>query len=246
MTNSIKLSSEKVAVADFALLFFGDAGVATLHDVDRFGDGPRIREGRLLRQDDLSRLGGILQQAGSRPSLILPERVLGAGPGFLTWYKPAHKAPMRFLVGGKLFESEVIWPSLIFHARGGKLFAVAYVSEARPDADTPVFAPPLMNFYDSTAMCRGSASYPANHDPATVPEWEFAVFGTHFTHINNSVKLRGREQSTESHLAFWRHPARARYPLKAKHLVDLCWAPTCGEWLAEISGESDSEHGDEF
>jgi hypothetical protein len=91
-------------------------------------------------------------------------------------------------------------------------------------------------------MCRGSVAYPQGWGPEMIPEWEFAVYGTLFTHINDSAKLAGRKNTTEDHVAFWRHPSRKRYPLKPKHLIPIAWAPDCGSWLREIAGAgSDDE-----
>jgi PRTRC genetic system protein B len=238
-SNFFSLASESRDVANFAVVFYRDRSVATLHPVFEQSNGASIGPGRFLRQDDLSALSRVFGEASARQPSILPERVLGCGSDFITWYRPAERTTMSFLVHGKPSQLSVIWPSLIFHARNQTLYAAAYVNDGRPSASTGVYAVPLMNFYDDGSMCRGNARYPASYAPESIPEWEFAVYGTTFTHINDSCKLRGRPDTDEAHLAFWSHPARARFPLQAKHLVPLSWAPTCGDWLSAIeNGEA--------
>lgn len=233
--DSIQLSSEQMVEADLAVVFYGEHGLATLHPVGWSGDSRRICEGQFLDRADMAALGRIFSQHGARESLILPERVLGIGSDFLTWYRPAEKRPMYFVVDGVREKVDVFWPSMIFHAKGDRLFAVAYCAEGRPAGSTPVYLPPLANFWDSTEMCRGQAAYPKGWGPETVPEWEHAVYGTYFTHINGSVKLAGRPNSTAALLAYWKHPARGKHPVKREHLVPVSWAPDCSSWLHEVS-----------
>lgn len=223
---------------DIALLFYASPGLATVHKIQKgFSTEPQIGEGRMVCQDDLEHLSRIFGERKSATDFILPERVLGAGSNWLTWYAPAAVRTMLFSVGGERCHLDVVWPSLIFHAAAGKLFAAAYEGSERPGPSTAAFMPPLMNFYDSTAMCRGSARYPAGYDAHTIPAWESAVFDSYFTHTNNSQKIAGCSND-EDQLRFWKHPARRKHPLKARHMIPIAWAPTAGEWLNALHNDS--------
>lgn len=219
---------------NIALLLYRDLGVATVHRIRTLGCGdPQIGEGRLVGQDDLAALSRILNEQRGPSAFILGERVLGVGPNWLTWYAPAAVRPMLFTVAGERQHLDIMWPSLIFHAFEGTLYAVAYEGGERPNESTAVFLPPLMNFYDSTAMCRGSARYPNDYAESSIPAWEAAVFDTYFSHSNGHQKIAGC-QCDDDHLRFWRHPARKKHPLKARNLILVSWAPTVGEWLKAL------------
>jgi len=225
------------AKADVALLFYGESGMASVHQImDSIAGAPHLVAGKLLDGTDLSDLARLFM--GAAPNCgahqILPERVLGAGPDFLTWYAPAAKRKMHFLVAGKQDSPDVIWPGLIFHAYKQTLFLVAYAGKDRPEASSPVFYAPLMNANDDTTLCRGSAVYPTYHRPGSIAAWEQAVFGTAFTHTNGSGKLSGRLSDNNSHLSFWKHRSRRRYPVTARHLVPLPFATSLEQWLEAI------------
>lgn len=218
---------------DIALLIYRKLGLSTVHQIQSHLGDPHIGEGRMVRQDDLESLARILTERQDASAFILPERVLGMGSNWLTWYAPAEVRPMLFNVDGDPCHLDVLWPNLILHAAAGTLYAASYEGGARPSESTPVFMPALMNFYDSTAMCQGSARYPSGYAQHDIPAWEAAVFDSYFTHTNDSSKIAGCSNDRE-HLRFWSHPARRKHPLKARHMIPISWAPTAGAWLKSL------------
>ncbi len=228
-----------------ALMFHANQGsgrtLVTLHDVLPHPGGPVMGPGRFLSRHE--RDGIVSQLTGKRTGTrrLLPPQVLMQEHGCLLWEVPGRVRPMYFFLRGRRESMQAPWPRLLLLAEGRSLRAATVVTEGRPDASTPLYHAPLMNFNEEGRMCNGSTTPPAQTAMDTLGEWESVLFDTAFSHISHSDTLqpdalpesaRGVSDGNLAHLAFWRWLSRSgqtAFPREA--LVPM--GCTLGEWIAD-------------
>ena len=169
----------------------------------------------------------------------LPPNLLAHSDDLLIWHVPSSVRPMFFLMPGsrRAVTLDVVWPSLVFHARGGSLRLFATATTKRPEPSTPLFQAPLMNHNPVSGLCFGSVPRPQRADLSSVATFEAAVYQTNFTHVWGDWPLADRLEKGESEsvsqelLAFYEQLAARnakRFPKSALRdagmtLGDLIW-----------------------
>lgn len=124
----------------------------------------------------------------------LPPNLLAQDDDLLIWHVPATVRPMFFLMphSRRAITLDVVWPSLVFCARGGSLRLFATATTKRPEPTTPLFQAPLMNHDPVRGLCFGSVPRPQRADLSSVATYESAVYQTNFTHIWGEWPLADR------------------------------------------------------
>jgi PRTRC genetic system protein B len=205
----------------------------TSHEIEHTPSGVNLGPGRLLSTQDQQALLSILMDTVSAESVFLPSDVLSHSSAQVAWYVPGRVRRMWFRSGTHTKRVNVPWPTLAFCARRDALRLVALGRTRRPCAHDPVFHAPLMNVFDHTGLCTGSARLPRGTGLEDRPGYEAAVYDTAFSHINHSHTLRrpaGEEVTDAEHLQFWTQLAARharRFPSSA--LVPL--RDTLAHWL---------------
>jgi PRTRC genetic system protein B len=216
---------------------------------------PQIKPGQLLSRDTLTSLTRSLHGLPQKRE-ILPANVLFYDAGRMVWHVPARLRPIWFsprlanlnkTIGGLvqgLNGREVLYPPLLFVAEPGDLFVFALTSNERPTADTPVYAAPVLNVYDTGHMCRGNVALPQSLAIADLAKWEAGLYDTQFTHSNyRAVTIckhpRGHDGLWRS-LAWrqeWRgFPNHLLTPLMSSTRIDGKQTPlTVGEVVSRVA-----------
>jgi PRTRC genetic system protein B len=144
---------------------------------------------------------------------FLPPNVLSVSNRLLVWTMRGGVRPMWFANGGKPFKMDVPWPHLVVGACGRKLHVAALGGLRRPSPKTRLFHAPLMNVFDTGAVCVGNASLPESCGVDSMPGWESVLKDTGFSHVNHLRTLRTTEKQgvdNKAHLDFWRGLAKAK------------------------------------
>lgn len=211
---------------DNAPTYDGPTYAFTTHEITPSAGGDRIGPGRVLGLQDQQALLDALLGSLARETDFLPPEVLCHSSTQIAWYVPGRVRRMWFRLDKKNLCLNVPWPHLLFCAKQRGLFLAALTHGTRPSPNTPLYHAPLMNVFESTALCTGSAELPRGWSVSQRAGYEAAVFDTNFTHTNHrrTLALRGEKEITsERHLRFWRDlhtraskrfPTRALVPLK--------------------------------
>ena len=205
----------------------------TSHEIAHTPTGIELGPGRLLGPLDHQRLLDVLLHTQAGDNEFLPPEVLSHSSAQLAWYVPGRPRRMWFRGAKRSKGLTVPWPTLAFRARQGKLSIAALAHARRPGASDPLFHAPLMNIFDDTGLCPGTATLPHGHSLADRAQFEAAVFETAFSHVNHTRTLRrshDAEIENVDHVRFWEQLARQRtqrFPVRA--LVPL--KQTLSQWL---------------
>lgn len=196
MLDSVKTLRPKVAIVLYGEHEYGGGcSAAMVHDVRSAGKKSVIGSGRPLTRECLAEmLKLVADNVGGMSGLhLLPERVLAwnQAAGTLVWWAPSVVRPIYLAGEGEPVNGPFKWPPLVFYACGEVLACWALAKDQRPDADTPLFMPPLWNFYDNGGMCWGNVQPPTTLHPGVIDQWEACVYDTTFTHWNGRVKVKG-------------------------------------------------------
>lgn len=192
----------------------------------------RMGSGQVIGPERLAEIVNLLDENAARHASdqFLPAHVIAQGSDMVAWHVPARRRPMFFAVHDEgTFSLDVIWPALLFVARGSRLWLAALDSDERPGPDAPVYHAPLMNHDPRSGLCFGSAPMPGRAYLDTMSEFESAVFESNFSHVNGCNHLRYRHlKSTEqhactaTHLAFYRALEKRRLKrFPTRHLLPM-------------------------
>jgi len=200
-----------------ALIFFRSAqgGFITRHDVTLQTGGPVIGPGTMLSPNHAKNLVKAFNKKktkdkDSRPT-VLPENIISITDQSLTWICEGQVAPMWIRLQGRAFKFTVPWPTLLYHVSKEKGLRLAALKRTgRPQADTRLYVPPLMNTNTGNgSVCLGSASIkPSAELQDRMKAWEDAVMKSTFSHFWDSKKVikypKGRTANETEYLRFWK------------------------------------------
>lgn len=214
--------------------------LTTVHPVSTGDDGvPEVGPGRPLSYEDEQAILALLGSRGEEQVIeILPERVLYRDPSTLLWWLPPAVRPMHLRMHAEgLRTIQAHWPALAFLVRERSLYIAALASDARPEAETPLFHAPLGNVYADTSVCTGSARLPEGPEPRHLPAWESVITDTAFTHTNHDATLRApgtRKRGVglvRTDASFWlKQEGKGALPVERYNPLGV----TLGEWLPRV------------
>lgn len=175
---------------------------ASIHAVEHSAGPPMIGAGAPLTRAHLRQWTQALGRTTSPE--ILPANVLVAHPDVLAWWVPAKMRTSYFALTKPpeglqaLAERTVLqlpYPAHLFIATRGRLCVYALPVSDRPAADTVVLHSPVLNVYTDGSLCWGNIPVPKSIAPASMPDYERAVFDSWSTHPNigqeNTVTGKG-------------------------------------------------------
>ncbi len=205
---------------------------ATLHAVDYYAGRPQVREGRLLTHQDVMDL--LERMASMKPKealQVIDKRVIASGDDTLVWYESAQVRPIYFRIGRKNQKFTVPWPTLIFKAKGRSISVVASRFKRPPKLSEKIYHAPLMNVYQNTSVCTGSAICPDETTPASLSQWNTVIYDSNFTHTNHDHTLRqpgNKETTTPALHQFWRELRdKKTFPVRQLNPLDK----TLEDWI---------------
>jgi PRTRC genetic system protein B len=174
----------------------------TEHDVLDTKDGPIIGTGSPATVNGVrDALMTINQQR--HDAAFLPVEVLCAAPGITIWWRTAitKRAFLRLedtKTSGKAID--IPMPALCYCLSGNTFSVFALKRKTRPEANTPLFAAPLLNVFDGGTVCMGNVQAPKDKGVASIEEWERAFWHSTFTHANGQKQIN-RKGGLE---AYWK------------------------------------------
>lgn len=164
---------------------------ASIHAVEH-GDGqPTIAAGAPLTRAHLRQWTEALGRKVAPE--ILPGNVLVAHPDILAWWVPAKlrtsyfdltKPPAGVQALAQRTVLQLPFPAHLFVATRGRLCVYALAVSERPTADTILLHSPVLNVYIDGSLCWGNIPRPKSIVPASMPDYERAVFDSWSTHPN--------------------------------------------------------------
>ena len=214
----------------------GNQQIVTRHRVAASGSAFQIDSGMAVSSDAILELAASM--TGAAGLQLIDSHVLASDFNTLVWWRPAAIRPMHLRHGDKSRSIKVMWPHLLFAARGARLKLFALAESKRPDASTVLYQAPLGNVDADGEMCWGSVP-PVRAALANLGALESAVFDTAFSHPNVDQLLS--EEAPTRHLRegaqdinrFWVGRSRGTpQPLPAEWLIDA--GHTLGSLLKEL------------
>ncbi len=169
---------------------------ASIHTVEHGGGQPTITAGSPLTRQHLRQWTEALGR--TEVPAILPDNVLVAHPDILVWWIPAKVRTSYFALsnppeGLKALASRAVlqlpYPAHVLVATRSHLGVYALPASERPTADTVVLHSPVLNVYTNGSLCWGNIPVPKSIAPASIPEYEHAVFDSWSTHPNVGQEL---------------------------------------------------------
>ncbi|MBW8191350.1 hypothetical protein K0504_09900 [Neiella marina] len=215
----------------WAMVFYGTSSVTavTRHSIE---DG-RLGMGELLTPDSVvETISSSFNRRKAASPALLPEKVLHQSDSQITWYTKRQRRSMWFRAGKGVENLLVEWPALIWSAsrNGACCKIMALPNNSRPNANTKLYVPPLMNLSSNGLLCQGSARLPKQVDIDTLTEAENCLFDSQFTHVNCAETIRGIGSSNAKHIKFWRHLSRNGGRVYVRDLTFRC---RLNEWIGE-------------
>lgn len=216
--------------------------VITSHCVHQQPEGPIIGEGRVFDSHAQSSLVSVLLDSLKvTGGGYLPREVIASTASELAWIVPGRVRKMWFRSQQRTISLQVPWPTLLLHASQARLAVVALASTRRPGPRTALYHAPLMNVYDNTRLCHGTAALPRTWALADRRGYEDGIFLTNFSHTNHHHTLKlgasKHEVSNQQHLRFWRELHNA----KAAHFPRAALVPlrrTVEQWINALARQS--------
>ena len=136
-------------------------------------------------------------RAGNKQAVsmeFIPDNIIAASPIALIWHVPEHQAKIWFKTDTKIKAvngKKVVWPHVLFMAKGRNLSVFALRRKRRPKLTTKLYLPPFWNVASSGRIClpsvSGSGKLPGM-GIADIPKWEALFFESSFSHPGSSVK----------------------------------------------------------
>lgn len=169
---------------------------ASIHAVEDRDGRPVIAAGTPLTRAHLRRWTEALGRAA--PPELLPENVLVAHPDMLAWWLPAQVRTAYFALssppkGLKTIATRttvpVPYPAHLLIATRAGLGVYALPESRRPTAETVVLHSPVLNVFLDGDLCWGNVPRPKTIAPASIPDYERAVFDSWSTHLNPGQEM---------------------------------------------------------
>lgn len=164
---------------------------ATIHTVEQIDGRPIIAAGTPLTQAHLRQWSAALDRAAAPE--ILPANILVAHPDLLAWWVPEQVRTSYFNLTTPPENAKALaqrttlplpYPAHLLVATRGRLGVYALPKNERPTADTPILHSPVLNVYVDGQLCWGNIRKPKGLAPATMADFERAVFDSWSTHPN--------------------------------------------------------------
>ncbi len=164
---------------------------ASIHHVEHDGVQPTIAAGLPLSRAHLRQWAAAL--GSTQTPEILPGEVLVSHPDMLAWWAPAKVRASYFALSappkGLLALSartvvQLPYPAHVFIATRGRLGVYALPASERPTAETAVLHSPVLNVFLNGQLCWGNVPAPKTITPASIPDFERAVFDSWSTGPN--------------------------------------------------------------
>ena len=176
---------------DAAALVYSNGADAyvTLHKVDTKGGRATIGAGEPATKAKLTRIvEAISGQVGMQG--WMDSRVLYMSGKALVWWRPAGPVTMHFAKHGKhpARSGTAIQPPLIFAVTDQAWYVWAIADRHlrdRPEPQTTLAHAPYFNVYHDGGICTGNVKLPREIAPQTIWEFQYAFFGSRFTHPNH-------------------------------------------------------------
>jgi PRTRC genetic system protein B len=162
----------------------------TSHDVVPVDSGFTLSAGHVLSPPDYESLVQMLLEAPANDETLLPSQVLVHSSARLVWYVPSTVRTMSFRVNNKIEQVTAPMPSLIIDWQPTQVRVAAYKGKHRPTAETPLFIPPVGNFYEDSTICLGTFHLPSMINYSGMSEIEGFVFEGINTHSGNKNVLK--------------------------------------------------------
>jgi len=169
----------------------GSPAFASIHCVEQRDGQPTISAGVPLSRAHLRQWTEALGR--NVVPEILPDNVLVAHPDILAWWVPEQVRTAYFALSrppaglNALSERTNLplpYPAHLFIATGSGLGVYALPVSQRPTAATVVLHSPVLNVYISGQLCWGNIRQPKTLGPASMADYERAVFDSWSTHPN--------------------------------------------------------------
>lgn len=182
-----------------------DTIFATRHSLNLDAGRPTVGLGEAFTHSDLVSLLKLMEGKDLNEQALLPNTLLGISGRHLIWFVPSKMQRMWFTGNLNVPNDyyEMLWPNLIFLVVDNRLSVCACAGNQRPDNQTKLFHAPLMNVYDSTAVCVGNAMVPSAADIDSMLAWEKIIYDTRFTHINDTLPLRNNSKTKKDKNAIY-------------------------------------------
>lgn len=200
-----------------AVVFFEDDNekktvFATVHKVK---NDNTLSVGRIASASALQKHFMQLSVIGSPVSLIPSFGLAQTAKGIL-WWRARHVSRMWFNTGKKVVSLNVEWPNLLYmalHNGGMRVFGLGNAS--RPDETSTIYHAPLMNIDSKGLVCLGSATVPKIASFENVGNFEEAITGSRFTHVNHKFTLRNGA-TNKGLLKYWKAKSSEVHPCRVK------------------------------
>lgn len=204
LTNAILLyrSKSRSDPDRFIPTHAGGPTFASIHPVERANGIPTIGAGIPMLRTHLRQWTEALGR--TQVPDILPPNVLVAHADLLAWWVPAAVRTSYFALtsppkGLAVLADRIVlplpYPAHVFVATRGQLGVYAMVASERPAANTVLLHSPVLNVYTDGSLCWGNITVPKTITPASMPDYERAVFDSWSTHPNigqeNTVTGKG-------------------------------------------------------
>ena len=215
------------------------AVVVTRHPVFVQEDGRAhsLGAGVRLSHSDLDAMRRMLGMDTARFGGWLDDDLLYLSDSLMVWHVPGQLRPMHFKPPGQKRSQQYLvrWPNLVmqFHSEMGFRIA-AYAAQGKPGPNTRLYHAPLMNVYENTSLCLGSAQGGQGLTAKSRTVWNEAVFDSNFSHKNHDRLIRLKSSVKEddinrAYLRFIRDKAVSGKPFYAKDMTPL--GKTLDEWV---------------
>ena len=190
---------------DFAVIVYTDAQRNTSFCTQHKIKNNKLEAGTLLSLEALEHLA---RDFWKSEVTVLDESILVHEPGVLVWWKPSQSESMFFQTRDSSLDAlsgqVLAQPPLVFMAYRRSLKVFALLENARPKADTPLYAAPYFNI-TSGAVCLGSTPMPDVIHPNQTGAIGEAFFASAFTHGTTERVLNWEGSISE----FWAEVKRA-------------------------------------
>ncbi|WP_419631571.1 hypothetical protein, partial [Thiolapillus sp.] len=216
-----------------------NALVVTRHPIFMADDGRAhsLGTGMQVCQDDLNAMRQMLGMDIPSYGGWLGDDLLYLSESLMVWHVPGQLRPMYFKPPGQKRSQQYLvrWPHLIMQYHTQKDFRIAaYAAQGKPCPSTRLYHAPLMNVYDNTTICLGSANGGDGLTAQARAIWNEAIFDSNFSHKNHDRLIRLKSTVKEkdinrAYLRFIRDKAATGKPFYAKDMTPL--GKTLDEWI---------------
>jgi len=205
-TTQFEATAGGLVLTDAILLYKSDAKLgpprdgahafASIHGVEMVDGQPVIAAGASLTHAHLRQWADALGRTIAPE--ILPANVLVSHNDMLAWWVPEQVRTAYFALSTppkglkRLAERTSVrlpYPAHLFIATRSGLGVYALPENRRPVADTPVLYSPILNIFIDGQLCWGNIRRPKTIAPASMEEFQDAVFDSWSTHENPGQEL---------------------------------------------------------